>query len=243
MTRTGFRQVLGVKRLVLLGLFSLLPVIVTSAVTRGINPTAAFRRFHEGPFVTLVLLVLPLVSLFLGAAALGEERRDATLSFLLLRPLRRETIVTAKLLAAWLAIGIVIGGSALLSGLTLQATAGRGDVILPLVVSVVAAGLGYAAVFLILGYASGRAVVYGALYVLFWELGLAQAIDALSAVSLSRIGITIYVDLLPAADTAAIDDLLGNLEPGTWGALAKVGVVAVVVIELTAILLRRRDVT
>jgi ABC-2 type transport system permease protein len=243
MTRIGLRQVLGVKRLLLLGAFSLIPAIITMAITGDIDDGTAFRRFHDGPFVTLLLLVLPLVALFLGAAALGEERRDATLSFLLLRPRPREAIVGAKLLAAWLATTIVIGGSAAATGLVLAATTGRTDVVGPLVGSVIVAGLGYAAVFLILGYASSRAVVYGAFYVLFWELGLAQAVDALAAVSISRIGITVYVDLLPSGATRTVDALLANLQPGTWGAIAKVAVIGAVVVELSALLLRRRDVT
>ena len=84
--------------------------------------------------------------------------------------------------------------------------------------------------------------MYGAFYVLFWELGLTQAIDALASVSLSRIGITVYADLLPSANNRSVADVLGRLEPGIWGALAKVTVIAIIVIELGAILLRRRDV-
>ncbi len=243
MTTMGFRQVLGLKRVMLLGLFTLLPALVTFTVTNGVISTTAFRRFHEGPFFTLMLLVVPLVALFLGAAPLGDERRDATLSFLLLRPLRRETIVAAKLAAGWLGIALVVGGGAVVTGLVLQFTAGRGEVIVPLVVSVLVAGLGYASVFLLLGYASSRAVVYGAFYVLFWELGLTNAIEALGSVSLSRIGVTVYTDLLPRANTGAVADVLGTLEPGIWGAIAKVAVIAAVAIELGAILLRRRDVT
>lgn len=243
MARIGFRQVLGIKRGLLLGAFALLPVLVTLATTNGISPATAFRRFHDGPFPTLLLLVLPLVALFLGAAALGDERRDETLSFLLLRPVRREAIVGAKLLAAWLATVLILGGSAALTGLTLLGTAGRGDVILPLVASVAAAALGYAAVFLILGYATGRAVVYGAFYVLFWELGLTQAIDALASVSLSRIGITIYLDLLPEANVATVRELAGVLRPGMWGAFAKVLAVAAIAVALGGLMLRRRDIT
>lgn len=243
MTRTGFRQVLGIKRVILLGLFTLLPALVTFTVTNGIIPVTAFREFHEGPFFTLMLLALPLVALFLGAAPLGDERRDETLSFLLLRPIRRESIIGAKLLAGWASIALVVGGGAAITGLMLQLTVGRGEVILPLVVTVVVAGLGYASIFLLLGYFTSRAVVYGAFYVLFWELGLTQAVDALASVSLSRIGITVYVDLLPSANNLAVADVLGNLEPGTWGAIAKVVVIAIVATELGAILLRRRDVT
>jgi len=243
MTRVGFRQVLGMKRVVLLGLFTLLPALVTFAVTSGEFETTAFRQFHEGPFFTLMLLVLPLVALFLGAAPLGDERRDETLSFLLLRPVRREAIVGAKLLAGWASIALVVGGGAAVTGIALQLTSGRGEVIVPLVVSVVITGLGYASVFLLLGYLTSRAVVYGAFYVLFWELGLTQGVEALGSVSLSRIGITVYVDLLPEANNLSVADVLGNLQPGTWGALAKVIVIAAISIELGAILLRRRDVT
>jgi ABC-2 type transport system permease protein len=242
MLRYGLRQVLGWRRVTGLGLLMLVPVVVTWAVTRDAGDAAALRRFHEAPFVTLVLVALPVVALILGAAALGDERRDQTLSFLLVRPLRREAIVGAKLLSGWLAAALVVGGGAALCGLVMGLSSGRGEVLVPLLVATAISTLGYASVFVLLGYVTGRAVLYGLAYVFIWESGITGAVDSLATVSLWRIGLSAYVDLVPES-RPQLRDVLGNLTPGVWGATAKVAVIAVVAVVLGGILLRHRDAT
>jgi ABC-2 type transport system permease protein len=242
MLRHGLRQTLGWRRVAGLGLLTLVPVVVTLAVVGDVGDAAALRRFHEAPFATLMLVALPVVALILGAAALGDERRDQTLSFLLVRPLRREAIVGAKLLSGWLATVLLVGGGAALSGLVMGLSAGHGEVVVPLLAAVAISALGYASIFVLLGYVTGRAVLYGLAYVFIWESGITGAVDALATVSLWRIGLSAYVDLVPGS-RPQLRDVLGNLTPGVWGATAKVVVIAVLAVAIGGILLRHRDAT
>ena len=242
MLRHGLRQLLGWRRVAGLGLLMLVPVVVTLAVVGDLGDAAALRRFHEAPFATLMLVALPVVALILGAAALGDERRDQTLSFLLVRPLKREAIVGAKLLSGWLATVLLVGGGAALSGLVMGLSAGRGDVLVPLLVAVAISTLGYASIFVLLGYVTGRAVLYGLAYVFIWESGITGAVDALATVSLWRIGLSAYVDMVPES-RPQLRDVLGNLTPGVWGAAAKVVVIADLALAIGGLLLRHRDAT
>jgi ABC-2 type transport system permease protein len=242
MVRVGFRQVLGVKRLVGLGALALVPSVIAFVVVRDRTNWQAFVEFHEAPFYSLTAIALPVIALILGGSALGEERRDHTLSFLVLRPIRRETVIAAKLLAGWAGTVAVIGAGAVAAGLVMQFVGGWSEVLLPLVVATAISSLGYAAVFLILGYLTSRAVLYGLAYVFVWELGISGAVESLASVSLFRIGLSAYVDLLPRA-AGRLRDVLGNVTPGVWGATAKVAVVAVIAVAVGGVLLRRRDIT
>ncbi|MEE8346380.1 MAG: ABC transporter permease subunit, partial [Dehalococcoidia bacterium] len=53
----------------------------------------------------MVGAILPIVTMALATAAFGNEREDRTLSYLVLKPVRRSLIVLPKLLAS-----IIVGG-------------------------------------------------------------------------------------------------------------------------------------
>jgi ABC-2 type transport system permease protein len=239
--RTTLRQLVGGKRIFVLGALALLPALVTLVAGRGKTPSAAFREFHEAPIAILFLIVLPIVSLILGSAALGDERRDQTLSFLVLRPLRREVIAGAKLASAGITSWLVAGGGAGLAAMVLGLASGRwvlGPILLGTAISTIA----YTSVFMVLGYLTGRAVLIGLVYVFIWEGGVTFAADSLANASLFRIGLTAHAALVPGSEPL-LDDVLGALRPGAGGAVAKATVIAAVAMAATGLLLRRRDVT
>ncbi|HSG80234.1 MAG TPA: ABC transporter permease [Acidimicrobiia bacterium] len=234
-------QLFSGRRPILLGLLAVLPPVVTFFVVRGVSEGVALRRFHDVSITLLFILVLPLVALVLGAAALGDERRDTTLTVLVLRPMRRETIVGAKLAAAWIAVTAIVGGAAAASGIVLGVAAGVWEPLVPLVLGIALSALGYVAVFLILGYLTPRAVLIGLIYVFIWENAISFTVDGFAVLSLFRIGITGYaamVDLAPRF----LSDVLGSLDPGMYGAAAKAIGVAVVATMAGAWMLRRRDI-
>ncbi|MDX1691938.1 MAG: ABC transporter permease [Acidimicrobiia bacterium] len=240
-TRATVRQLLGGRRTVLLGLLALVPAVVALFLVADTGEAVAMRRFHDAPFALTFILVLPVVSLVLGAAALGDERRDATITVLVLRPHARETLVGAKLLGAWLAAMAIVGTGAAAAGAALGIGAGRWDVLAPLVLAVAVSGLGYVSAFLLLGYLTQRAVLIGLIYVFVWENALSFAVDGLATVSLFRLGITGYAALVDGAPRL-LADVLGTLEPGVAGAVAKAAVIAVVAVLVGARWLRRRDI-
>ena len=239
--RVSLRQLLGSKRVILMGLIALLPAIVMFGLSRNRSAGRMFTDFHEAPLIILFLFVLPLTSLLVGSVVLGDERRDGTLSFLVLRPLPRETIVTAKLAAAWGAAWLVIGGGGLAAAAVYGLASGDWSVLAPVLVSTAVSTLAYAAVFMLLGYLTRWAVLIGAGFLFFWEVGITNAADSLANISLFRIGITGYASMLPGAEPL-LREPLAALQPGLGGAIAKVAVIGASAVIIVAALIRRRDV-
>ncbi len=129
---TTLRQLLGGRRTIGLALVALLPAVVLLATAGRRSPAGGPPLFHEAPLVILMLIVLPVTSLVFGAGALGDERREATLSFLLLRPMPRAALAGAKLLAAWGAAFAVVGSGAAALALTLGVRTGIWETLGPL---------------------------------------------------------------------------------------------------------------
>jgi ABC-2 type transport system permease protein len=246
MTRVSLRHILGRKRLIGLGLFALVPAVVMAVLGQTASDASLLKEFHAGPLLTVLFGVLPITSLVLGAAALGEERRDGTLSFLLLRPNRRAVIVAAKLAAVWLGTFAVVGGSGAAAAFVLAARSGYWTPFGPALLGLAVSTLAYGAAALALGYLTSRAVLIGLAYLVILENGLALAIDGMATVSLMRIGLTAYWAALPDGTAAVayseINELMAALTPGAWGALAKALVIAGIVVVGIAWLLRHRDV-
>ena len=239
-TRVTLRQLLGGKRLLAFGLLALVPAVVMFLASRDLTETAVVERFHEAPVAIVFLIVLPVVALILGASALGDERRDGTLSFLILRPLPRSSIAAAKLFAAWAGTTAIVGTSAALAAAVVGIRIGDWSYIAPAAFAAAVSALAYSAVFLLLGYFTSRAVLLGLVYVFIWENGVTFAAASLANVSLFRIGLSAYAGLVPES-LVQLDEVLGSVAPGAGGAVAKVLVVAVLAVLAAGSLLRRRD--
>ncbi len=240
--RMTLRQLLGGKRLIVLGLLGVLPAVVIWATTGNRSAATAFQDFNEIAIPILFLIVLPITSLVLGSAALGDERRDGTLSFLLVRPLRRSTITGAKLAAAWIAAAGVTAASGALTSAAASVRSSDWSTLVPTIVGVSVAAACYTAVFMVLGHLTSRAVLIGLVYVFIWESGVSAAAPSLANVSLFRIGLTAYAGMLPESQRY-LSEPLGSLAPGAGGAAAKALVIGAVAILAAASLLRRRDTT
>lgn len=237
------RQLLGGRRLLLLGLMGLLPAAVLAVLIADERTAGgAQQAFHEAPLTILFYIVLPVAALIFGAGALGDERRDGTLSFILLRPLPRWVLAAAKLLAAWLATVAVIGPGVIAMSVVLGARFSEWDTLGPLLLAVALSALAYSSAFLVLGHLTQRAVLIGLLYVFVWESGMTSAVSSLATVSLMRVGLSAYAGLLPSA-RPHLGEWLGVVQPGVGGAIAKAVVVAAVAAAATTALLRYRDVT
>ncbi|MEX0826937.1 MAG: ABC transporter permease [Acidimicrobiia bacterium] len=245
MVRVTLRQVIGGRRWIILGLVALLSAIVMWLSSANLNEANSIGRYHDAPLVILFIIVLPLVALVLGSSALGDERRDGTLSFLLLRPIPRWSIVAAKFTASWLAATAISSVAGILASAALAARAGTWVTLVPTVVGVAVSAACYTAVFLVLGHITSRAVLVGLVYLFVWESGISFAAPALANVSLFRIGLTAYVGLVPAGTpgVAPLDEVLGLLVPGAGGAVAKAVGISIVCITMGAVLLKRMDAT
>ena len=82
--RVTVRQLTGRARLLGFGLLSLVPAALLAAASRSAVPSALDLELGVLLVVPLFALVIPVTTLILATSALGEERGDKTLSFLVL---------------------------------------------------------------------------------------------------------------------------------------------------------------
>jgi ABC-2 type transport system permease protein len=168
-------QLLGQRRSLLMALLALIPVLVAVLVRAFASVVVDPRELAAGLVGGLVLnLVLPLVALVFGTAALGQEIEDGTIVYLLTKPVARWRLFAGKVIAAWLATTVIVGTSAAIASATLLV--GRpADLLLPAFVAAVAWGaLCYVALFACLSVRFSRALIIGLVYVFLWEATLSR---------------------------------------------------------------------
>jgi ABC-type transport system involved in multi-copper enzyme maturation permease subunit len=98
--RVTIRQLTGRTRVLGFGLLSLLPAALVYAASRARDFDGLDTDVGGLLVAPYFAIVLPLTALIIAGAAISDERRDKTLSFLVLRPIGRLRIATAKTVAA-----------------------------------------------------------------------------------------------------------------------------------------------
>jgi len=186
-------------------------------------------------------LLVPIVSLIISASALGDERRDGTLSFLVLRPIPRSAISGSKFLGAALVVGALngFGGGAL--GMMYGFDTGSWGVLLPLVFGGIVAGTVYTALFVPLGFFTDRAVLAGLAFVFVFENGVVSALSGLSALSPWRLGLSTFSALAPDGVAATLGDFGAAGLSGLGSTMLRTVLIVAVSIAATAMVLRKRD--
>lgn len=242
MVRVTIGQLTGRTRLLGFGLLSLVPAVLLAAVSRSARSSALDLELGVLLVVPFFALVIPITTLILATSALGEERRDKTLSFLVLRPISRFEIALAKCIAAAaVSIGFAVIGALALS-LTWLAVGGHFDVFSSIVLGASLACVMYSAVFVLLGNVVPRATLVGLLYILFFETVMVDEFDKLASASLWRISLGATLDTMPAHFPArALLGAMGNMIPSVGSALIVTAVVAITTIGTCTILLKRTD--
>ncbi len=236
------RQLLGPKRLVGFAALSLLPTLIFYISTRGAEPDNLDFILGALLIAPFFSIVLPVMTLVVAGSALGDERNDKTLSFLVLRPISRIGIAAAKILAA-AGVASLFGviGAVGLTG-TYAVMGGEASLMLAVVVGATIACVVYSALFVLLGYVASRATLLGLLYVFLFEGTLVSLLPRLATLSPWRIGTAGMADLLPDRwSTRIAEAALGDLMPTLAGATIKTAVILIVVTGFLAILLQRRD--
>ena len=237
-----FRQLAGWKKTAGFGLLSLVPslFLVLGTSTQSLDE---LNNHVAGTMVApFFAVVLPIIAHDVAVAALGDERKDATLSFLVLRPISRVSIVTAKTLAASsVSFGFAMIGAVGLT--TAHVLAGGSAAVLPaLLLGSAIACVGYCAPFVLLGYAVSRPTLVGLVILLLFDNRLAAALPRIAPLSPWRIGFAATLDALPDGfPILAVQGAIGDLTPGVGPAMVRTAVIAVVAIGFCALLLRRND--
>jgi ABC-2 type transport system permease protein len=162
------RSLLNRRRTLLLALASALVVLV-AALYRLSSPSDAEALDFAGQLLADfgIGVVLPLVAVIVGTAAIGSEIEDGTIVYLLSKPVPRLTIIVVKLLVAWLVTCLIVVPGIWIGGIV--ATGGDPDVGTAYAVAVIVGGLEYTALFVALSLMTSRALVVGLAYVVVWE--------------------------------------------------------------------------
>lgn len=200
------RQLLGRRRTAFIALVLALPVLIAIIYRAnrevGDDATEFALALVEGLIATLLL---PLVALVLGTAALGAEVEDGTAVFLLTKPVSRRRVLTVKMaVAAATTMALVVPATVATAWIaTGSATA---DGVTPgLGLGAAAASLLYCAVFVALSAVTTRALVIGLVYVFVWEAIVTNWFSGLRWISIREYGAG-WSDLLVTVDDAALFD-------------------------------------
>jgi ABC-2 type transport system permease protein len=185
LTSVSLRGLLNRRRTLLLGLFGALVVLVAVLFQLADQPedeSLAFTGQLLGNFGLAVLL--PVVAVIVGTAAIGSELDDGTIIYLLAKPIRRGLVALVKAVVAWVIVVLLVSPAILVAGVVARG----GDADLG-VAYAVAAGFGaleYTAVFLALSLVTSRALVVGLAYVVIWEGAVAGLFEGTRILSVRQ---------------------------------------------------------
>lgn len=142
--------------------------------------------------------LLPLATLVLATAALGNEIEDKTLHYLALKPVSRFRIVFEKWLSVVALTTAIVWTS--LAVIWVVAAWGHFEVldslIPPLFVSSLVGILGFGSLFLFLSLVINRALLFGVFYVFIWETTLSRFLPGIRSISISHYTRSTFVRML-----------------------------------------------
>ena len=161
----------------------------------------------------LVQVLVPLVSLLLGSAAVSEEVEDRTLTYLVTRPFPRPAVLLGRWMASMVFVTVLLGlsGYAVSNWLVALSGPGDGSVVLPedftagLVRTIVLGGVVYSALFAGAGAFLKRPVLMGLAYTFVIEFLAANA-----PVGTQRFTIQYYLKSYLLGDHPELLDELGR---------------------------------
>lgn len=233
-----YRRILTRGRVVgLLALSSVSALVFWLVALDGTNRGLA-RLYSD--IVSSVGYTYAIAALILAAATLRDERDSGTLPYIYMRPIPRP-VMAMQSIAAGAAAATVVGlGGWLASALVAWGTGGDPGLALPALSLFVAAGVGYAAVFVPLGYLVPRSLLVGLGYIVVVETILANVVTGLAQLSIWRISLSIYADLEGELGEGAVQSL-GPVTPGAGGGMAKLAAILLAGFAVLTWALRTRD--
>ena len=241
--RAVMRRLLGRRRSLWLIALSASPAPILLMVTQGRSAPRGAELYNDITVLLGMVILYPVVALIISTAALGEEWKNHTLPFLLIKPVSRWVIALGVVIATALSSFLVLEAGVLITWAVGGIVGGDWSVGLATTVAVAIQSVASAAIFVPFGLILGRATLVGLGYLLVWEGVLSNVIEGLQASSVSRIVLSSWADLAPMTiDTlSTVSEVLGRVEVGLGGAAAKVAVMALVSVALTGLVLRHKD--
>ncbi len=179
--------------------------------------------------------VIPLATLILATATLGNELSDHTIVYLVIKPVSTTRIIIEKFLgtflvtSAALTIGLLLTWLVVIPGPGSPTIGALGSMFVASLVGVAS----YGAVFLFISLVIPRALLVGVIYILMWESLLARFIPGIRVLSIRHFVQSIFVHLLRNSSVTI---------PQPSGLLVSIVVVAfIVAASLTFAALRLRQ--
>ena len=242
-TSATIRQLVGVRRAVIFGLAELAPAAVFFLLVQTMTEEAAITHVVAMIVGLYFPLLVPIVALIIASSALGDERRDGTLSFLVLRPIPRSVIALTKFTGAVTVAAGLNALGALALGAAYGIQTGSWALLVPLAVGGVVASVVYASLAVPLGFFTNWSVLIGLVFVFIFENAVVSALSGLSSLSPWRIGLSAFSGLVPDDVAAELSDIGIASLTGTGTALVRTVVITAASIGVITLVLRRRDLT
>ena len=202
------RALLNRRRTLLLALLGLLLVgIVALYQLSGPSAEQALEVTRRLLSDLGIGVLLPLVAVIVGTAAIGSELDDGTIVYLLAKPVPRWLILLVKLAVAWLVTVLLVAPA-----MAQAAIRGGGDPGLGrgVVAGPIVGALEYTAIFVALSLMTSRALVVGLAYVVVWEGVIAGLFAGTRTLSV-RQHVLALVEAVGGTDASG----LGSIEAST----------------------------
>lgn len=232
--RVTLRALLGRRRTLLMILLAGIPILVGLLVRANASGISEVGGTLDG---LVVRIILPLVALVFGTAALGSELEDGSGVHLLTKPIGRSTIVLAKVAVAGTLTAALVVPSTVVTALLLTRSYddGFGNAA-SLAVGAFAGSYLYAAIFAALGVITSRGLILGLGYALIWEGLLAGLLPGTQVFSVRE-----YVrGIVHTVSPGTIDSLVGSAAL-VYAAIALVGALAIASYRLATYEVRGTD--
>lgn len=202
--RVTLRALVSQRRTVLMLLLAGVPVMVAALVRANTGGIAEVGPTLDG---LVVRIILPLIALVFGTAALGSELEDGTGVHLLTKPISRTTIVLAKVAVAGTLTALLVVPSTVVAAILMAAPATDvAGLVASLGLGVLAGSYVYAAIFAALSLITSRGLIIGLGYALIWEGLLAGLLPGTQVFSVRE-----YVrGIANAVSPEVIDSLVGG---------------------------------
>ena len=232
--RVTLRGLVSRRRTVLMLLLAAVPILVAVLVRAN---TSGIREVGPTLDGLVVRIILPLIALVFGTAALGSELEDGTGVHLLTKPVGRTTIVLAKVaVAGTLTALLAVPSTVVAAVLMAQRGSDVGGLVASLGLGVLAGSYVYAAIFAALSIITSRGLIIGLGYALIWEGLLAGLLPGTQVFSVRE-----YVrGIASAVSPAVIDSLVGGAAV-LYAAVALAGALAIASYRLAIYEVRGSD--
>ena len=220
------RGLLGRRRMVLILLVAVLPVLVGLLIRLA----GGSRESPEILDALVVRTVLPLIALIVGTAAIGSEIEDGTAVFLLVKPIARWRIALVKVVVAAGLTGLLVVPPVVATGAFVSGVGGDAlATTFGFAVAVLVGGVAYASAFTALGAITSRALLVGLVYVLLWEGVLAGLLEGTRMLSIRQATLGV------AAALTGQELRRGALEPAPATVVLIVAIVGGLVVTAVAL--------